>query len=181
MAADLAHVNAGYIQEQETDFKRAIDRLVAQKMGKNLNYLKDQADASQALAASIFSESYKCKFVTVPVTLTAFGLYSGIAYDGPVNNPILFVSCMSNPGDYRTPYPVICFGPQVGQNIYGSNGSVKPPNGIFAPTIFSRITFEIVGPNRNQIYVTVNPNSGPMPPAPHSGSFRFSIIYKVDF
>lgn len=181
---DLPHSNAGYLQAEETQFRNSIDTFVYSKMGKDINFLKDTADTTEASALSLFGFSNQCIFTTFAANLDVNGSFSGVVYTLSNLRQILFASVGAViPSVYATtesllavqnsPYSRILF------NANGTNYTQfdSLPLGNAKPYIQVNI---IDGPTYDQLYVNIyggrqNSIFGPTPYLPASGSFTLSM------
>ena len=149
--SDLAHVNAGYLQVEETAFRRSTDRQVLQKFGKNQNFLKDQFDTANALAASVFGQTSQLAVGSLPFTTDGSGNFQGNLFTTPNGKPILFAILNVTIAGYAAPFPLIQFYTLTKLPLWAGNGATVPNyNGNFP-----LLSGDIIGAGLNQLHAAV--------------------------
>lgn len=181
---DLAHVLSGYIQVEETDFRRSTDRQVYQKLGSNINYLLDQAISVQALTASVFANTVKAFFTNTGFTTDTSGNFGGVLDQSPNGKQILFAACFGYIAGHRNPWPLhaINGAPLVTTSLFTGNGTGQADNG----SPFPQVQVQIVGPNNNQLYCNIvngsttgTKGTSPTWPGFTGGFLSYTLVYQT--
>jgi hypothetical protein len=126
--ADLPHVNDGYIQEEDVAFRRSTDEQVYSQIGKNQNYLGDQASGIISSATTLFSGTKTGIYTSFPQATNGNGDGTGLIYTTPNGKTILFAVVMGFIGVYRIPEPMIVIpnAAPMQYGMYAGNGTTVP-------------------------------------------------------
>lgn len=171
--SDCPHVNAGYIQAEETDFRRSTDTHVYTQMGSNLNYLKDQSDTANTLATSIFANTYQCQTGSLGYTTDGSGNFQGVAVTTPNLKNIFLAVVRTTIGGFSPPVGLNCMGPYVTIPMHPSGGSAQPSGTGNYPLLSVQFI------NKNQLYFVIQNGSGFGWSPGTGGTFSWAIVFKT--
>ncbi len=189
---DLPHVNAGYIQAEETQFQQSTDTGVYRKIGKNQNFIKDQADAASASATDLFSGAHQALKGSFGFSTNSSGNYTG-GIIATVPGKIIRLAVVGlQLGSYANYEPVtVVSTPVISRYVYDTNGANYTQyigfGGGIDPTINPPfLSGQIInGPAYDQLYVTLfggTQTTGlgtfPILPTNTGGAFNYVVIYK---
>lgn len=168
---DLPHTNEGYIQEEETAFRRAIDENLYRKLGSDINYLKDQSDATNIFANTVFASTFQAKIATFPITTDGSGNFGGVVNSSTNGKPLLFALGTCVIGTAATPFPLICTGPSVELAFWTSSGTIRSTG------TYPLMVLTFVGPSNNQLYLAIGTGSPALWSPGATGIFYMTLIY----
>lgn len=171
---DLPHVNAGYIQVEETQFQQSVDSGIYTKMGSDLNFIKDQADTAIADAAVLFGSTYQASQAAPSGSTDANGNFSGLMLDlGGKSIKFAAIALRMGPNQYGTFAPAVALvGTPNKKTLYNMFGANFNQYGFTSGAVPPYIQVQLQNaPVYDQIYINLFAGQNP------SGPFGSTIPY----
>lgn len=183
---DLPHTNAGYVQKEETDFRRATDTVVMKKIGRDQNYLKDFRDALNTQANALFGTTCQASIGSYGFTTDGSANFQGPIFTTPQNQQIVMAFVWALINGFAGPWPLTVLDVLVQMGMIGNagkGGTFTPDTGTF-PLTFGQLTTTINSNDTLYGKVLVGNNGsgfglGRQWTAGTGGTLYYSVIYKT--